>query len=277
MIESKSSLYIKYDADGTYTDYSHKCSNFSRDTFTITLDEATDYIYIGFKKPINALYFNHNSTGYTEGSLTLEYYNGSTYTPVSTLADDTFGLYRSGFIKWERSLDHAESTEDSTQAYWYRLRVSAARTDLEISGINLVFADDYELSLEQPYINTPEFLGNLSSHIKTHAAVRNEVIQRFRNKNYIKVNQQGQKEDINVWDLHDIDEVKQAAVYLAISKIYSNMSDDPTDVWQAKADEYYQKFEKYIQIATLSLDTNDDGIETNEERATPFQTRHISR
>jgi hypothetical protein len=278
VIDKRDSLTIKHDDNGVFTDYSHKLSTYGRDGVTLTITNAEDFIYIGFDKPINSVYIDITTANGAEGSLTFEYYNGSTYTTVTSLSDDTLGAYRSGFIRWDKDVtDQVVSTVDSLEKYWYKVLPSVDRTGIVIGGINLVFSDDYELSLEQPYISDAEFLGSEGSHIKTHQAVKKEIIQKFRNKNYQKIDSNGDPQDITVWDLHDIDEVGLAATYLALSKIYFQMSDNPDDVWGSKSKYYEEKFIKYINVARLSLDTNDDGKEDSGELKQPFKNRYLTR
>lgn len=281
MIDKRMNLTVKHDDNGSFSDYSHKMGAYGRDPITLTITSAEDNIYVGFEKPINAFYIDITSASGTESTMTVEYWNGSSYTSVSELSDDTFGFNRSGFVRWDKEenlTDYAKNTVDSGNMYWYKINPGIDRTDIVISGLNLVFSDDYELSLEQPYIQDAEFLGNESSHIKTHVAARNEIIQKFRNKNYVKIDPvSGDIEDITVWDLLDIDEVKLAASYLAISKIYYQLSDNPEDVWSIKSVEYYNKFEKYINMARLSVDTNDDGIQDDVENKRPYKNRYLSR
>lgn len=276
MIETKSSLFVKCEIDNVFTDYSHKSSNFGKDSFSINLT-VNDFIYVGYNKPINVLYVNHISSFVDEGMLSLQVFNGTEWVNAS-VEDDTFGLQRSGYVKFKRDLGQVASVVDDVSTYWYRFSSSIAREGLVLSGINLVFASDYDLLLEQPYITMDEFLSSsLKSHILTHVAVRNEILQKFRNKDYYKLDKDGFKQDLNQWDLIDIDEVKQAAIYLAISKIYFNMSDSSSDTWAVKSSEYRSKFESCIQAASLSLDFNDNGIKDIEEVKTQTTVRYLSR
>ena len=265
MIDTKAILSIKHESSSVFNDYSVKASSFARDVVRIDL-LTTDHIYIGYKKPINALYVNHNSSYSTEAVLDLEVYNGTSWINASGIIDDTLGLKRSGYIKFDRVQEgQVSSSVNGANAYWYRLSLSSDRLALDIAGINIVFADDYDLMLEQPYITMPEFLGNLSSHILIHTSCRNEILQSFRNKDYVKIDSNGVKQDINAWDLLEIEEVKQAAVYLAMSKILFNMSDASDDVWASKAHDYREKYQKMLQVASLSLDLNDDGLTSSDE------------
>ncbi len=279
MIDKTSSLTIIHDDNSVMSDYSHKMSVYDRDAVTLPITSSEDYIYIGFKKPINASYINITTQAGTEGSLNLEYWNGSIWASVSNLSDDTYGLYRSGFIRWDRELTNQVKNEvNSISKYWYRITLAQDRENIEVKGWNLVFSDDYELSLEQPYISDSEFLGNNLSHIKTHAAVKKQIIQKFRNQNYIKYNKvTGKIEDITIWDLLDIDEVRLAATYLALSKIYYQLSDNPEDDWNRKSLDYEDKFNQYIKVARLSIDIDDDGLASPSENKPLFKSTTMRR
>ena len=278
MIDIKTQLSIKHESGESYTDYSHKASNFGRDSFALDL-VSEDSICIGFRKPINGLYLNHLTSYEVEGECILQYWNGSAWVNANGLVDDTLGLKRSGFIRFDRDLiGQAQSSINGATLYWYKLKVSIAREGLTVSGINLVFADDYDLMLEQPYVTMPEFLGSLKSHILIHAACRNEIIQKFRLKDFYKTDASGNKQDINQWDLLEIQEVKQAAVFMAMSKIYSNMSDTDGDIWAVKAAEYNQKAEAMIDLSQTSLDYNDNGKDDDKNIIPPTSgTRFLNR
>ena len=279
MININTQLNIKHDANGTFSDYDQQMVNYGKDSVTLTVANATDYVYIGYEKPINAVYVDIITPNGVAGTSTLEFYNGSSWVSLANSSDDTQGLFRSGFIKWDREQDNqVANTVDSKEAFWYRIKPSVDRTGIVVSGINLIFSDDYELSLENPLINNVEFLGDESNHIKYHVATKREIIQKFRNQNYIKYNSvTGDKEDINCWDLLDAEEVKLAATYLTLAKIYFAVSDNPEDIWAEKNKQYKGKFDKYIQLARLSLDTDDDGLVSSGENKPEMKNRHMHR
>ena len=45
MISKNDSLYVYHDDNGSFTDYSHKLTQFGRDSITISIANATDYVY----------------------------------------------------------------------------------------------------------------------------------------------------------------------------------------------------------------------------------------
>jgi len=279
MIESKSILSVKHEHHSAISDITYKTREFGRDEISITLDADTDYIYIGYHKPINCFYVNHNSNGFQEAVSTLKYWNGSAWTDVTNLEDDSLGVSRSGLLRWNRELSgQVENTVDSVSKYWYKLSTSVNKVNMKLSGINITFASDFDLSLEQPYATQSEFLAGQTSHILIHASVRNEIVQYFRGKDYYKLDSNGQKQDITPWDLLDIGEVNQAAIMLALSKIFFNFSDSKDDVWSSKAYEYRARYQKFIDRAALSIDFNDNGIaDVGETKTAKINTFFFSR
>lgn len=263
MIEIKSKLNFIYKATVAYTDYSHKTNNFGRDEVSIDV-ATTDFIYIGFKKPISKIYFNHNTTYSTDAILTVSMWNGSSFV-ACTVDDETLGLRRPGFIHITKPSTEYSTTINSTVGYFLRLSVSAARAGLKVSGCNLVFSDDYDLSIENPLITQPEYLGSSTSFILNHVASRDEILKRLATKNVSKKKDDGTYEDYNQWDLFDINEVKQSSVFLTLSKIYFNLSDAADDIWMQKSNDYRAKYSELIEKVALSLDMNDDGIKTSDE------------
>lgn len=258
MIEVKSNLIVIHSST-TNTNISQKMSVFGRDSFELDL-LSTDFIYIGFKKPIDSIFFNITSVNTNELSLKLEYFSG-TWNDCSNVSDDTLGLFRSGFLRWDRSLQgQIQSELDGFNRFWYRLSISDDREALSLSGINLVFSDDYDLMLENSLVTQAEFLGSNKSHILYHSATKNDILQNLRNIT-TKIN----GEDLTQWDLIDIEEVKQASVYGTLAKIYYNMSDSQEDIWYKKASDYESKFSVLLQSIKTSLDMNDNGLVEQEE------------
>lgn len=258
-------------------DHSAKAATFSRDSFTVRLDVA-NYLYVGYKKPINAFYLNLDAgVSPADGVGILEYWNGSAWVNVTNLSEDTLGLKRSGYLSWDRDLlGQSETAVDGVTLYWYRLSTTTLVKDVVIQGINLVFSDDYELYVEDDKMPSADYLGNKPSHILSHVAARNEILQFFKGKDYVKV-VNGLKQDINAWDILDIFEVQQAATYLACHKIYLGLSDQPTDIMAAKAAQYYAKYEKMMDVASLSLDLNDDGKLNSNENKNAMSARYMTR
>lgn len=274
MIDPRTKLDVLHDADGSFTDFTDSACDFSRDAFSVTLDSSTDYLYVGFTKPINAFYVELETPNTNANTLTLERYNGSSW--VELIAnDETKGFTRSGFVTWSRPMAHYSTEINGKSRYWYRLRPSVTHSETLVRGLNLVFCDDNSLKQEFYEITNSSLLpSGQSSHIMSHVSARNHIIQELRNAGFIKINATTGQENLNQWDLLDIFEVREAAKFLALSKIFFNLSDEIDDNWFKKHVEYSDKYSTTIKAVRLSLDTDDDGEEdSNEKLSTVKVTR----
>lgn len=278
MVDANTKLTVFHDANGVFSDLSYNSFDYSRDSFSLTLTNPTSYLYIGFYKPINSVYIHLTTANTNAATLIMQYWNGSSWTSLSNAHDDTKGLTRSGYIMWDRNqTNDTEYTVNSTSKFWVRFQPSVTTSAMTVEGINLIFADDQDLKMEVPEITDTNHLAGKTSHILTHVAVKNQIIQELRNKDYYKVNQTtGVKENLTAWDILDLNQIKQAAVFLALSKIYFNFSDSD-DKYQKKSDWYADKYVKAMAVARLSIDDDNDGQLDDHESQKTFSTIRISR
>lgn len=278
MLNLNNKLYVYHYNGVSYSDYSNVMFDYSRDNQVIEILDS-HYLYIGFRKPINAVYVEMEVANTAVTSLGLEYYNGTTYASVSGLFDETSGLTRSGFIRWDREqTDQAAVEVDSQSAYWYRVQptVSVDNTT-SFNGINIVFADDQDLKREYFEITSSDFYPTgQSSHILTHESVRDDIVEGIRNDGRYKLNLgTGNFKDIEAFDLLEVEQVRQAAKYLALSKILDNASQDVTDIYMEKAKRYHGKYLEAIDKYFLSIDYDDDGIEDKQEQLSSYTARIV--
>lgn len=276
MIDSRTKLTVLHDDNSVFADYTREAADYLRDSFSTTLVAAEDYIYIGYRKPINAVYVELETANTNSNTMSVEIYDGTSW--VSTdLHDETNGLTRSGFLTWDKT-DMSNTTINSEDKYWVRLKPDADHTATTFRGINLVFADDQMMKSEFFEIDNSSLLPTgESSHVTTHVAARNMIVQSLRNLGYIKENATTGEQNIDQWDLHDIYEIRQGAMYLALSKIFFNLSDSVDDNWWQKYREYNDKYEEAMRLARLSMDLDDDGVEDTEEKRQPMQSYRWNR
>ena len=271
MIKINEKLTILHDDNSSFNDISKSMAGFGRDTETLTYTQGEDSIYIGFYKPINTFYIDFGTANTNAATLSLSYYNGSSFTAVDGLYDDSKGFTRPGFIRWNRgrdrdSNDEAKTTVNSTELYWYKLDLSATTTEIVINGINIVFSDDQDLKREL-YEYSEYLPANQSTFILTHEAVRDEIIQDLNLKGRQKYNSATQlTSDVSAFDLLDVSEVKLAATHLALAKIMMNVSDSVDDLYMQKHLLYKQRYNNIINSMDLTIDHDDDGKRDNIER-----------
>lgn len=239
-------------------DYSKKLENYLSDSVVIDLD---DWLYIGYYKKISSIYIELRNENETETNLMAEVFNSSWMS--LSINDETNNLKRSGFISWDKSQPWNETTVDGNKLFFIRIKPSDIIENLEIKGINLVFANDTDLKEDYPDIFNylPE---NSDSFISYHQSARNYILTYMRNKGKT-IKAKNQFKMLDQFDLHDFNEVRQAAKYLALANIFFNESDQVDDKWYQKAVGFKTKYAEAINIKFLSIDENDNGIQESNE------------
>ena len=268
MIDPKAKFTVLFNDNGIFSDLSDSCADLTRDNVSIQMVAADDKLYIGLDKPFNSLFTELVTPNTLPNSFTVELFNGTTWASVPT-SDETKGWTRSGFMFWES--DAMKSTSiNSVAKYYIRLTPSANHSATSLRGINIVFSDDNAMKSEFFEITNTNLLpAGEVSHISTHVASRNYIIHQLRN-HYTKTSNSGVLEKINQFDLLDIFEVREAACFLSLAKIFFNLSDNQEDHWWAKYREYQDKYEQKMIMARLSIDQNNDGIADSSEKQTQF-------
>lgn len=267
MLYQKNYPKVYWDDTSTVTGISFYMLNYARDPIVMHL-LPTHYLYFGKNKPFNAIYVEmaHNSNVNT--SLIIEYFNGTSYTPVENLLDDTIAFTRSGFIQFDRPTDWQIQTIGGEDQYYLRISVAdGISNNTSFQGMNIVFSDDMDLKSIYPgimnYLDPAE-----RTFILRHENSRNLIIQDI--KKFVK-------NDVDAWDFLHIHEVKQWSSYLTLGNIFSGLQSIENDLFQQKMTEYEQKAEQYKAQFYLSLDLNNNGLEDNAEKNYDFSVRRLVR
>lgn len=240
------------------TDVSNEAENFSVDTFSATL-LATGELSIGYYKPINSVYVELSTFNTNTSVMSLYYYNGTSFITTSSLKDSTKGLKRSGFVKWDRDLTNEKSTTvNGVELFWYKIKLDADATAVTVKGINLVFSDDNDLKEEYPTI-VDMLPDGEPTFINFHVASRKDILSYFKTQGKLVTQVGGKKKLLDQFDLLDIEEVRDASKFLTLAKIFYWISDATDDKWYQKATDFETEYNKKINLATLSVDSNDDG------------------
>lgn len=278
MLRVKNKLTILHDDNSVFSDVSNDALDFDRDSFTVSLNASEDYLYIGFEKPINVFYIKLGNPNINAGSFTAEYYNGTAWTDLEGFFDETKSFTRSGFVRWDRNqTDNAKTTVNSLERSWIRLRPSVTHSATLVNGLNIIFADDNDLKRE--YFEVSEFLpSGESSFILTHVACRDHLIQQLRNDGGFKQDfSTGLVKDLTAFDLLDTTQIKMAATYLALYKIFMVVSDEVEDKWVMKAREYKGLYNAAMKTFYLDIDADNDGKQDEGERLGPNTSRLVRR
>ena len=273
MLNIKTLLDIKHLDGSDYTNLKMKMGAAGRDTFSTTFLDS-HYLYIGFEKPIKNIYFDFSTPNSTANTLTIEYSNGTDWTALEVF-DETEGFTRSGMIQWEEVAFglQAKETVDGDVMYWYRIKPSVNHTEAVWNFMGLLLSTDDDLVLENPYILETNLLMGETNHLKAHISARNEIVQSCANQGNKKTN----NEPITYWDMLNISEFKQGAIFLTLSKVYLNLSDREDDVFLNKSYEYRKRYQKQLDLYYTTLDKDNDGVTSSSEKSAKSIVKTMTR
>lgn len=277
-----------------YTDFSQQAYSFTRDPFTLTMNPSNgDYLYLGRPKAFNAVYVHLPTPAAAGLTLSAQYWNGTAWSNLVLLTEDTAGFSRSGFIKWDKmallqgsATDWAPTTVNNNGNLWnyIRLQLSAVTnpTGIQAQGIGLVFADDRDMKEIQPnilrYLPKDELNVLQKDFISAHVAAKEKILVWFKEAGIKKFSvADGNYWDVDEWDFHNVDQLRTAAKYLALSHTHGIMVVETDDMYDKKAKSYYGMAKSAITLPLCSLDTNDDGYEGIEEKNSQFSAGYVTR
>jgi len=276
-----------------YTNFSQQAYSWLRDTFNITHVPANgDLIYLGRPKAFNCLYFNITTPQTNPITLIAKYWNGTAWTPLTILSDDTKGFTRSGFIRWDKmafitgaSTDWSPTTVNSDGDNWYYITLQASGAlsgAVGFTGIGLVFADDTDLKSIQynilNYLPKDETGTKAANFIAAHAEAKRILFTWLREAGLRKFSvADGNYWDLDEWDFHDTQQIRTCAAYLALHVIQKNMIVSKDDIYDKKSKAFYSLAKESVNLPLLSMDMNDDGYEGIEEKNASFHGGTLTR
>ena len=268
-----SSIFIEtttFDVDATILngisssigDHHIEMASFSDNrVYTSTTDRLIELEYY---KPFNAIFVYLPVPSTTENPLINMSFvdpNGRIITQ-DNFTDGTQGLTQSGFIYWKRE-------KDITGAFNSGLSVLKLDYGLDIQvtfgGINLLFCDKFDLLREYPDLDS--LLGISDERIISPQLIRImestmlEIEKKVQNSPFWKEDRQYffTAKELDRWDLLQINEINQAAIFWTLAKILYFLSDNPGDIYSLKAADYRARGETAFASVNLSLDFNDNG------------------
>jgi hypothetical protein len=262
-----SRLTIQYGA--TFTDVSDSLSDFAVDNATITLLN-TDSLWVGFEKPISSLFFYLTTPSTSARKVTVSMFNANINAwDVVQSSDDTAGFTRSGFLSWILPDQISLASVNTVSQYWVKINVDTSTTAMVVRAVSALFSDDRELKKEFPSILNSNFLlGGTTDHYLIHETCRNDIVQYFRKKGLRRLGADAIRKKFMAFDIMDIDEVRTAATYLALSKIFSNVANSANeeDNWLAKSRKYKKMSDEALNTAYLTWDHSSDGAKNEQDQ-----------
>lgn len=226
---------------------------------------TTTYLYLGFKQPFTTRYINLSVVNTNACTLAVSYWDGSAWTAVEDLVDETNGFTQSGFIswlnfgQWDRKSQTpiiAVGSENEAQLdleyYWVRITTSVDMSaTTAIQSVTNLFCHDTLMATYYPEIlsDTRYLPSNRTDFMEQYQAAKDHVVRRMRQMG--KITDEG--------DILDIVDVSVAAVH-ATAYIILNPIAKGSDELRAAANDAYKACEAELSRGTQAVDTNKDGM-----------------
>ncbi len=233
----------------------------STDSVSLALT-TSQKLYLAYKKPFSTRYFHFSTLNTNAATLTVKYWNGSSFVAVEDLIDQTSGFTKNGFISWENLTGWTtrEAAPWADQAlYWIEITTSAnlsAGTILQ--AVLNIFTDSSLLSRHYPELvdDTRWLPPGKTDFLEQFVAATDMVITRLKQDQII----------LDESQILDPNEVALAATHFAAHVIYYPVTRDIEEDKRAYAAE--SKGNKELNKVRLDLDLNNSGvIEDNEKEA----------
>lgn len=230
----------------------------SADTLTFALT-TSDAFYVGFREKFQTRYFLLSTVSSGSATLTVKYWDGTQYSAIEDLVDQTRGFTRSGFLSWSNVAGwekKAQTGISDVELYWIQITVSATLTACVLQCVENLFCDDVLLSSYYPELvsDTRYLPPNRTSFIDQFVAAKDLVVTRLKQDSIIKDESQ----------VLDINQVAIAATHAAAWIIYEPIAKSDEDKETAK--DMFRKFNNELTKSYKSFDLDNSGaIDTVEE------------
>lgn len=237
---------------------------------------TTDSFYIGYQGPFAARHFLLKTVNSVASVVSVSYWNGTIFTPVEDLLDQTFGFTQSGFISWGNLGDWralALSPISDSELYWVKVTVSAnLSAGTEVQAVENLFSDDDLLRQYWPEVVSDSRFKPIDAtgfaainFYEQHRAAKDMVVLRLKQRKMIDFESQ----------IIDINSVAMAAVHACAWVILNPIatSDDIKEL----ASRARAAFDEEISQVSFSIDKNEDGIVSDSERRSIVATSVVRR
>ena len=260
---------IIYSNNGVLEDCSVALNNYAAGAKALTFVAAEDAIYIGSRLPFNHIYFKLSTPSLTASTMSVRYYDGTTWVNTVEVIDETEGFTKSGFVQFTpdrqsgwamRSTNYAgESVTGLTSVviydlYWLKITFASNFT-ATISWVGNLFSDDSDLGVEYPDLVRPSTIANYKTgktnweeqHVRAAALLIDDLI----NKNVI----------LGAGQILDWREFTNASIHKVAEFAFNAFGDDYVEQVISARKEYNERLSKRI----YRVDRNNDAIETASE------------
>lgn len=232
---------------------------------------AEDSIFVGSVMPFNHLFFKMKVPNDQASTVSVQFWNDSTFKDVIDLVDLTVGLQSDGIIKWNIPKDwdwYSEpesynvtglSVTEIYNLYWAKITFSAdLKATTEITYVGQRFSSDYDLYLYYPELKQSNLLAQYetgkTSWDDQHIGASENIIMDLKARNIIQGASQILKPELlRLAAIHKTAEI----IFSAFGKAYE---DDKLSARKAYSDLMLRNF--------FEVDVNKNGrIDRSDEKS----------
>jgi len=259
------------------TDYTSDLSRAIDSPLVLSFTSGANHCEVKSLKPLNKLFFDVSSSN-DATSLHVNYWDGSNYaSQPDNIVDNTNILERYGFIEWDSPED--EVKDGDYYKYRFQLNGLTTTTNLTFKYVGIVFCEQHDLIAECPDALEYRPDGDRTL-IRFIVNAKNDIVQNFRNKgNYVLGKEFGgvNARDLTEFDFHEPEQLKQAATYLALEKLFFWRSQEVDDKWFVRSRSYNKKYGDSINVFFVSIDSDGSGSKSSSENEYSITTGVIYR
>lgn len=214
--------------------------------------QTTDAFYVGSKQPFTSRYFKLGTVNAVAGTLTVKYWDGSAYTAVTDVIDQTNNFFNDGWISWTNGTNWVAKAQTgcAEELYWIQITVSANMTaGATLQWCGNLFNDSELLRAYYPELitDTRYLPDSRTDFLEQYIAARDLVTRRLKQEHIIQDESQ----------ILDIDQVAVAATHATAWIILNPISSqNAEDERAAKAQD---EMNKELARVKLSFDYDNSG------------------
>lgn len=222
---------------------------------------TSDAFYVGFKERFAARYFHLSTVNTNANTLAVTYWDGTTWTAVEDLVDQTIGFTQSGFISWQNDTDWTKKALDpitDVELYWIKIVPGASLSaGTALQAVLNLFCDDSMLRQYYPELisDTRWLPASRTDFLEQYVAAKDLIVQRLKQKGILT-------DESQILDLNEVAiPATHAAAFIIMFPVLSG------DEAQEKARDAEKEMNKALDLVRLDLDLDNSGIieEAEEE------------
>lgn len=226
---------------------------------------TTDAFYIGWPEKFAARYFAMGTLNTNAATLAVTYWDGSDWTAVEDLVDQSRGLTQNGWISWKNVSDwtkQALSPIVDEELYWIRIKTGTSfSSGSTLQAVLNLFCDDTTLAAYYPELiaDTRYLPRNRSTFLEQYEAAKNMIVQKLYQAKAIT----------NEAMVLNPEELSIPAAHAAAYIILNGIPNADEDLRERKK-RILEDLEFWLSDSVRSFDLDNSGEIEEEEKEVPY-------